>query len=182
MATFMDAAQLQGMLNTCSTPIASAVESIITGAEQRADADRNSFTAAITALAVNTRRGGTRDHSSNRSDRYEKVEDLAASIIKSQKTAVDWANEPEKILDPDVIKVDIWKHELNQQFSSSFCVDVGKFAGYECYKRQSLRHVRHAVSMRASIPGIRWPAMHAHHLTLFTKAPTLIILDIRGCI
>ena len=148
------------MLTTFSTSITSAVESINTGAELRAEADRNSFSAAITALAAsNARRGGTRDHSSSRSDRHEKVEDLAASIIKSQKTAVDWVNEPENILDPDVIKVDVWKHELNQQFSSSFCVDVGKFAGYECYKRQSndlhdfislhenAYHDRHASSM-----------------------------------
>ena len=39
MATFMDAAQLQGMLNSFSTSIASAVESINTGAERRAEAD-----------------------------------------------------------------------------------------------------------------------------------------------
>ena len=97
----MDAAQLQGMLNTFSTSISSAVESINTGAERRAEADRESFSAAIAALATaNSRRNGTRDHSSSRSDRYEKVEDLAASIIKSQKTAVDWVNEPENILYP----------------------------------------------------------------------------------
>ena len=54
----MDAAQLQGMLNTFSTSITAAVESINTGAELRAEADRNSFSAAITALAAaNSRRG-----------------------------------------------------------------------------------------------------------------------------
>ena len=49
----MDAAQLETMLGTFSSSITIAVESINTASAARADADRESFAAALAALAAN---------------------------------------------------------------------------------------------------------------------------------